>query len=85
MNKTTLFSVLLLMLATFGATSCSDDETAKKLNGKWEITSGIPVLSEEGITMTFVFNNSDMTGPMDFDVNAGGVDMMSIAIPYTWD
>lgn len=85
MKKTTLLSVLLLILATFVATSCSDDETAKKLNGKWEVTSGIPTLGEEGMTMTFVFNSSDMTGSMDFDVKAEGVDLMSMSIPYTWE
>lgn len=85
MKKTTLLSVLLLILATFVATSCSDDETAKKLNGKWEVTSGIPTLGEEGMTMTFVFNSSDMTGSMDFDVKAEGMDMMSMSIPYTWE
>ena len=85
MKKTTLLSVLLLILATFVATSCSDDETAKKLNGEWEVTSGIPTLGEEGMTMTFVFNSSDMTGSMDFDVKAEGVDMMSMSIPYTWE
>lgn len=85
MKKTTLLSVLLLILATFVATSCNDDETAKKLNGKWEVTNGIPTLGEEGMTMTFDFNSSDMTGSMDFDVKAEGVDMMTMSIPYTWE
>ena len=83
MKKTTLLSVLLLILATFVATSCSDDETAKKLNGKWEVTSGIPGM--EGMKMYLTFDSEKKTGAMTVGVKAEGMDLMDMKIPYTWD
>ena len=61
------------------------NETAEKLNGKWEVTSGVTGVGTDGTTMTFAFDNSDMTGSMELDIKTEGIDIMTMSVPFTWD
>lgn len=84
MKKTTLLSVLLLVITALVTTSCEGDETAKKLNGTWELTGGLNQAGLEESKVTMTFNSADMTGTMVFDIKAQGMELMTMTLPFDW-